>query len=147
MTKTPTDFGYLNTAIPLEPADILSLLTDIGSYDTAFSFAQTFKFGLEKIFDNLAMKCVNNTGNEAALERREEIRPLVIWSDTMLSASDGKESERLWKLLQRYLEKFDSEATQHRYRKLVVEKILSSERDVRLPTWILQPYKVDPISV
>jgi hypothetical protein len=59
----------------------------------------------------------------------------------MLSVSDGKESERMWKLLQRYLSKCDSEATQFRYHKLAVEKILSSESDIRLPTWLLKPYK------
>ena len=124
--------------------DTLSLLTQVGSYDTAFSFAIIFRLPIEGIFGDLVMKCVTNSGNEAALLKREELRPLVVWSDTMLSSADGKESERMWKLLQCYLGKFDSEVTQFRYHKLVVEKILSSERGVSLPTWILRPYKLQP---
>lgn len=129
--------------MPLTPADTLILLTQIGSYDTAFSFAKTFDLDLDGIFEDITGKCVENTGNEGVLLRREDrLRPMVVWSDTMLSAHDGRQSERLWKLLQLYLERFDTEATLYRYHKLVVEKILSSEREVQLPSWLILPYRL-----
>jgi len=129
-------------ALPLNPSDTLTLLTQIGSYDTAFTFAEIFGLDCEVIFEDLTGKCVENTGNEDSLLRGEDIRPVVVWSDTMLSAYDGKQSERLWKLLQRYLAKFDLETAGYRHHRLVIEKILSAERDVQLPSWLLLPYRL-----
>src|SRR4051812_1679954 len=65
-----------------------------------------------------------------------------LFNDESITVWDGTASDRAWKLLQKYLEQHDSEATNYRYRAAVLEKMLVTDPNVRLPPWLTQFYKV-----
>jgi len=95
-----------------------------------------FKIDLDPIFEKLTQKCL------LAPQSTNPNEPSIIWEDTKFSIYDGSETERLWKLLQYYLDKYDSKNTQFRYHELVINLILANS-NIHLPSWLISPYMVD----
>ena len=63
------------------------------------------------------------------------------------AALEQQGSRRLWAVLQSYLTKYDSVATQYRYHELVASRLLASGRSSGLPMWLVQFYSVRPAVV
>jgi len=126
--------------IPLLPEELVELLARMGLYDTAFSLASAFDQDLSPIFSDLVLKYLKFS-DQGLLSDQQRTSIPIVWTDTIVSPYESAD-RRLDLLLQKYLELYDSAKTHFSYHKVVVEKLLSSEKQISLPNWLLKPYTI-----
>ncbi|KAL1924308.1 uncharacterized protein VTP21DRAFT_7343 [Calcarisporiella thermophila] len=122
----------------LTAEESVSLYTQAGLYDYAISTALAFSVDLRGVFESLVVRCVRL----AAAEKSN--RPLEAEEDWLFAneiVMAGTASQRAWKLLQGLLEQYDTQETNYRYRACVLEKLLSTDPNSKIPAWLSAFYK------
>ncbi|XP_040265174.1 nuclear pore complex protein Nup160 [Bufo bufo] len=117
--------------------EMVSLLVQVGLFDTAISLCQTFKLSLIPVFESLTYKCIKLQNSGEAVQA-EAWRWLA--ENQLLSVVTTKESsatDEAWRLLISYLEKYHSQNRQ--YHRCVIDKLLS--HGTPLPSWLTISYK------
>ncbi|KXS10451.1 hypothetical protein M427DRAFT_476645 [Gonapodya prolifera JEL478] len=113
-------------------------------FDRAIVTANAFAIDLSNVFRSIAERCVSFTASERLRRPVSEDQVIIVSQGVSpyipTDITDGA-SKRAWKLLEVYLDKFDSSATGFPYHRAVLEKILETDASVDIPAWILRIYK------
>lgn len=143
--------------IGLSARETVSLLLKEGMLDLAMTIALEFFPGeLEIIFDALTEKCV---ALQLHGEEGEDLVPLIFESVPVECASGyptharacavggsipnraRSKSEQAWALLASYLQRYDGEKSNYRYRVRVADLILRGNEYLPLPRWLVDLFK------
>lgn len=126
---------------------IYSLLNQTGYYDLAISIALKFKLDLTPMFESVATRCFqlanlhsnasSSSGSNNSIAKSSE---WLQYNTLPLTSRDVVDSA--WKLLESYLQNFDSRETNFVHHKDVASRLLSLDRRVKLPQWLVNSYKV-----
>ncbi|KAJ3290184.1 hypothetical protein HK104_006963 [Borealophlyctis nickersoniae] len=123
----------------LDPRSAVSLSAQAGMYDYALSLGATFGMDLGQVFERFTEKCVMFTRADAdGLPITD--RDSLVKNDPPASW-EGSESDRAWRLLQKWLDLHDTKATGYAYHRVVMEKMLSLNRDAGVPVWLISFYR------
>ncbi|KJE89139.1 nucleoporin [Capsaspora owczarzaki ATCC 30864] len=123
------------------PNTVFSLLLQTGFYDTAVALATKFSINLVPLFESLASRCANLA---AASTKPSQLtsHKLVEWlQHNILSLVSRDATDSAWRLLQSYLDAFDSADTNYEYHRAVVHRLLAIDRRIKLPQWLIMSAK------
>jgi len=144
--------------VKIPPKDTFTLLIQDGFYQTALNVAKAFKFmdELHLFFETLTKKCLQlqSRSTEIDMESEEDKYWLEALNEDYLTTTKevGKTTLRWdcfdlygpeagWKMLENFLENYDTSKTNYQYRVRVAEKILSTDDRIKLPTWLVNSFK------
>ncbi|GAA5831797.1 hypothetical protein JCM11251_003887 [Rhodosporidiobolus azoricus] len=118
------------TNFHLEPEAVVALFTQIGNFEQAFSSGRVLDVDLSSLFETVAERCVS-------LSLHPEGSQDFTWVTGASEAAtwEGSVSSKAWRLLERQLQRHDS-APAYRYRLVVLERVLSTNRGGKLPAFL-----------
>lgn len=127
---------YLANAGPagLDGDSAVPLFLSKGRVDDAFDKALVLGVDMTAIFASLAESCARVARDDvhAAAADQEWIhqsRDAATW--------EGSLGAKGWRLLQLHLQRHDGAATHWRYHEAVAEAVLATDRNVKLPPWLV----------
>ncbi|GAA5827090.1 hypothetical protein JCM5353_006183, partial [Sporobolomyces roseus] len=118
------------TNFHLEPEAVVALFSQTNAFDQAFNAGRSLDVDLSSLFEIIAEKCV-------ALTIHSEGTEDASWVALSPEAStwEGSLASKAWRLLERHLQRHDS-APVYRYRLVVLERVLATNRDGKIPTFL-----------
>jgi nuclear pore complex protein Nup160 len=141
------NFGWTYSGLEKPPSDLVDLLVQANLYDMAFTVVLKFWRGsalkreLEKIFENMAIKCCPAKGtlwsspNLMLTSNDEE----VTHSPDRSPADQGSKLAGDWEILEVYLKRYiDIHA---RLPVSVASTLLQADSCIELPLWLIQMFK------
>ncbi|CAG8479578.1 8736_t:CDS:10 [Ambispora gerdemannii] len=135
--KLAKDFDYKERT--LDPEDAIVLCSRYGYFEDAFKLAAEYNLDMSPIFNELAWKCVRLSTNDVF-----DLRKIIFDFQHIgcrANALQGTDSERAWKLLQLYLDGYDAQMTDSKYRTVVLRKILETNNQIVIPPWLTLAFK------
>ncbi|CAG8482240.1 7853_t:CDS:10 [Ambispora leptoticha] len=135
--KLAKDFEYKERI--LDPEDAIVLCSRYGYFEDAFKLAAEYDLDMSPIFSELAWKCVRLSTNEVF-----DMRKIIFDFQHIghrANALHGSDSEKAWKLLQFYLDEYDIQTTESKYRTVVLRKILETNNQAVIPPWLTLAFK------
>ncbi|GAA5940387.1 uncharacterized protein JCM15063_002619 [Sporobolomyces koalae] len=120
------------TSFHLEPEAVVALFSQTNAFDQAFSAGRALDVDLSSLFEIVAEKCVGLTLH---LESLEDASWIAMSPEA--STWEGSLVTKAWKLLERHLQRHDS-APEYRYRLVVLERVLATNRDGKIPTFLTE---------
>uniref|UniRef100_A0AAQ5XDD7 Nucleoporin 160 n=1 Tax=Amphiprion ocellaris TaxID=80972 RepID=A0AAQ5XDD7_AMPOC len=116
--------------------ELVSLLVQVGLFDSALSLSRTFSLNLTPVFEGLTFKCVKlQFGGEES--QNEAWSWLAANQLTVVNTKESSATDEAWRLLASYLDRYPSANGQHH--RYVINKLLS--HGVPLPDWLVKSYK------
>ncbi|XP_023645299.1 nuclear pore complex protein NUP160 isoform X3 [Capsella rubella] len=145
------NFGWTYSGLEKPPSDLVDLLVQANLYDMAFTVVLKFWSGsalkreLEKIFENMAIKCCPAKGT---LWTSNELRPNlmltsnaeeVTHSPDRSPAVQGSKLAGDWEILEVYLKRYID--IHGRLPVSVASTLLQADSCIELPLWLVQMFK------
>ncbi|XP_024008157.1 nuclear pore complex protein NUP160 [Eutrema salsugineum] len=145
------NFGWTYSGLEKPPSDLVDLLVQANLYDMAFTVVLKFWKGsalkreLEKIFENMAIKCCPTKGT---LWTSNDLRPNLMLTSTdeevthspdRSPAVQGSKLAGDWEVLEVYLKRYiDIHA---RLPVTVASTLLQADSCIELPLWLVEMFK------
>ncbi|CAA7046484.1 unnamed protein product [Microthlaspi erraticum] len=141
------NFGWTYSDLEKPPSDLVDLLVQADLYDMAFTVVLRFWKGsalkreLEKIFENMAIKCCPvkgtlwTTPNLMLTSTDEE----VIHSPDRNPAAQGSKLAGDWEILEVYIKRYKD--IHARLPFTVASTLLQADSCIELPLWLVQMFK------
>ncbi|CAN8290175.1 unnamed protein product [Cochlearia groenlandica] len=145
------NFRWTYSGIEKPPSDLVDLLVQANLYDMAFTVVLKFWKGsslkreLEKIFENMAIKCCPAKGT---LWTSNDLRPNlmltsteqeVTYSPDRSPAVEGSKLAGDWEVLEVYLKRYKD--IHPRLPVTVASSLLQADSCIELPLWLVQMFK------
>lgn len=115
----------------LDPANAVALFSQTGSFDAALQTALVLQIDMSNVFEHIAIRCVHLSQDRGSAQSASEA---WLMRDENASRWDGTLASKAWRLLEQYLDRYDSSGE---YRKRVLDVIMDEDRRTRLPKWLV----------
>ncbi|CAG8498861.1 10184_t:CDS:2, partial [Paraglomus occultum] len=124
---------------PMNVKQVIATCTEYQEYETAATIAKAFNQDMTDIFRSITYKCM--LISEFGTPQKDRSYDWI-YSNQWASLLDGTEVTRAWGFLQYFIDEYDRiDQTEGRYRNAVLEVILTSKQNTKIPPWLSNFYK------
>ncbi|KAG9291446.1 hypothetical protein G9A89_021865 [Geosiphon pyriformis] len=134
--KLGSHLGYTESKLELE--DAIGLCAQTGHFEEAFSLAYDYGLDMSSIFESLTIKCVRLSTD---IFSSHNLTFKFLHLGERATALQGSDSERAWKLLQLYLDEYETQEKDSEYRAIVLKTILETNDNYVIPRWLISSFE------